>query len=222
MANINAEYFKILLSSKLPKKDNIKKTIDLLLKNNKEFLDNILNSVNTNKYETLSSNYDKNKIYLDDKDRYECLFPYLEDRKKTLFFDRVRRVLYKYWKQIYNINKDTIDKLLQEQFDRQQLKISKDFHEIKYIIEKYNIKNTSEDDLKKRGIDSISDKELLLIIYNNLIKKEDYDNAEYIVNLINDNKLRDQFDKSRMQQGEFIFGKISHKLFYLSKIISKD
>ena len=65
-------------------------------------------------------------------------------------------------------------------------------------------------------------KELLLIIYNNLIKKEDYDNAEYIVNLINDNKLRDQFDKSRMQQGEFIFGKISHKLFYLSKIISKD
>ena len=222
MANINAEYFKILLSSKLPKKDNIKKTIDLLLKNNKEFLDNILNSVNTNKYETLSSNYDKNKIYLDDKDRYECLFPYLEDRKKTLFFDRVRRVLYKYWKQIYNINKDTIDKLLQEQFDRQQLKISKDFHEIKYIIEKYNIKNTSEDDLKKRGIDSISDKELLLIIYNNLIKKEDYDNAEYIVNLINDNKLRDQFDKSRMQQGEFTFGKISHKLFYLSKIISKD
>ena len=209
MSNINAEYFKILLSSKLPKKDNIKKTIDLLLKNNKEFLDNILNSVNTNKYETLSSNYDKNKIYLDDKDRYECLFPYLEDRKKTLFFDRVRRVLYKYWKQIYNINKDTIDKLLQD-------------HEIKYIIEKYNIKNTSEDDLKKRGIDSISDKELLLIIYNNLIKKEDYDNAEYIVNLINDNKLRDQFDKSRMQQGEFIFGKISHKLFYLSKIISKD
>ena len=35
-----------------------------------------------------------------------------------------------------------------EQFDRQQLKISKDFHEIKYIIEKYNIKNTSEDEMK--------------------------------------------------------------------------
>ena len=219
MANINAEYFKILLSSKLPKKDNIKKTIDLLLKNNKEFLDNILNSVNTNKYETLSSNYDKNKIYLDDKDRYECLFPYLEDRKKTLFFDRVRRVLYKYWQQIYNINKDTIDKLLQEQFDRQQLKISKDFHEIKYIIEKYNIKNTSEDDLKKRGIDSISDKELLQYIYKNLMDDENYKGAEYIVNILGDNSLKLQFEKDRMQQGEFKFGTTAYKLDFLSRAI---
>ena len=106
-----------------------------------------------------------------------------------------------------------------EQFDRQQLKISKDFHEIKYIIEKYNIKNTSEDDLKKRGIDSISDKELLQYIYKNLMDDENYKGAEYIVNILSDNSLKLQFEKDRMQQGEFKFGTTAYKLDFLSRAI---
>lgn len=215
--NVNQNYYRTMLLSNKKDDIKIKYFIIFLLNNNEDFYDKVIEKINRNYYDIDNSKINLNKYHIE-----LALKEFNEDDDKKRFKNNLEQGKYKlsyYWNQIYKLFKKEIDDLYNEQYDRTKLKVEKNFSKIKYIIEKYNIKDSSEQELKKRGIDSISDKDLLYVVYDNLIDEEDYKGAEYIVNLLNDKSLKLKFEKDRVQQGEFKFGTVSAKLDFLSRMI---
>ena len=198
---------------------NIKNKIDFALTYNKNFRDKVLSKVSLDyRYQ----NNDPNLIYLNKQDIQRYLSPlrngYIELKQ---FYEDIEDRLSRYWNQIYKIKefKGFIDSLLQEQQDRIKLLTSTDIREIKNIISKYGIKQQTQNDLLHKGIQAISDEQLLKRCYENLKKEQKYDDALYIADILNNNQLKKQIDKDRTEQLTLFARKIkSYK--DLIKIIS--